>query len=646
MMLLAALPLFTLAAAADVPKTSDLADAYFHFTLGMTARVERGESEALEELRKAQALDPTSGAIRAEIARLLRDTGHVDDALKEAREAARLDPESVEAELVLGQTLYMMASRASDEELLKESAAAYEAVARLAPRDLEALQALGDIYRRLGEHERAADAWERFSAADPGNVDALMRLGQHYLAADDMEKAASAFERALVLEPSVQSYQSLGAIYSRAQKYEQAATYYRRAREMEPGNLLVRLSLAETLMRDRRFEEARDETDGALGLDPQNRFAMHIKGQALRELRDFSGAMAVVETLLLRDPGDLDAALLKITILEAQHEWAAAAKAIEAGLRRDRSGEDADASAQQDRRLYIHLGLANTQLSRHAAAAKAFAQARAAGEPDADLFGYEIEANLRARDLDAAATAAGEARQAFPDVASLAALQATVLRERGQEAEAEKVVSALRSDEGNKRDALVAIADYYRRGRRYSEAAKALRQASKLAPEDVPILFQLGAMLERQRRQDDAEAVFRKALTLRPDSAPVLNYLGYMNANRGIRLEEALGLIEKAVELDPESGAYLDSLGWAHFRLGRIDLAEKFLRKAATKIGNNAVVLDHLGDVLNRQHRVREALHYWERALTGEDEDGELDRAAVEAKIRGAEVALGDSQPK
>jgi len=646
MMLLAALPLVTLAVAAEAPKTSDLAEAYYHFTLGMTARVERGESEALEELRKAQALDPTSGAIRAEIARLLRDTGHVDDALKEAREATQLDPDSVEAQLVLGQTLYMLASRGSNDDLLKESAAAYEAVARLEPQDLEALQALGDIYRRLGEHERAAEAWERFSAADPGNVDALMRLGQHYLAADEMEKAASAFERALALEPSVQSYQSLGAIYSRAQKYEQAAAYYRKARAMEPGNLLVRLSLAETLMRDRRYEQARDEADGALGLDPQNRFAMHIKGQALRELHDFSGATAVADTLLLKDPGDLDAALLKITILEAQHEWAAAAKAIEAGLSRDRAGEDTDVSVQQDRRLYIHLGLANTQLSRHAAAAKAFAQARAAGDPDSDLFGYEIEADLRARDLDAAVAAAAEARQAFPDVAALAALQATVLRERGQEAEAKKIISALRSDEGNQRDALVAIADYYRRGRRYSEAAKALRQASELAPEDVPILFQLGAMLERQQRQDDAETIFRKALALRPDSAPVLNYLGYMNANRGVRLEEALSLIEKAVELDPESGAYLDSLGWAHFRLGRVDLAEKYLRKAATKIGNNAVVLDHLGDVLKHRHQLREALHYWEQALAGEDEDGELDRAAVEAKIHGAKVALGDSQPK
>ena len=60
----------------------------------------------------------------------------------------------------------------------------------------------------------------------------------------------------------------------------------------------------------------------------------------------------------------------------------------------------------------------------------------------------------------------------------------------------------------------------------------------------------------------------------------MLNYLGYMNADRGVRLEEALQLIEKAVALDPENGAYLDSLGWALFRLDRLDEAEQYAARA------------------------------------------------------------------
>ena len=158
------------------------------------------------------------------------------------------------------------------------------------------------------------------------------------------------------------------------------------------------------------------------------------------------------------------------------------------------------------------------------------------------------------------------------------------------------------------------------------------------------MLFQLGAVLERQERHDEAEAVFRAALELEPDSAPVLNYLGYMNADRNIRVEEALGLIQTAVELEPGSAAYLDSMGWALYRLNRLEAAEEAVREALDRDGKNAVILDHLGDILSRRGRVAEALLYWQRALEGDDEESELDRPRVEAKIREAQGVLRAQQ--
>jgi tetratricopeptide (TPR) repeat protein len=169
-----------------------------------------------------------------------------------------------------------------------------------------------------------------------------------------------------------------------------------------------------------------------------------------------------------------------------------------------------------------------------------------------------------------------------------------------------------------------------------------LNDARKVSPRDLRTLFQLGAVLERQRRPDAAEQIFREALNVQPDAAPVLNYLGYMNAERGVKVDEAVTLIQKAIALDPENGAYLDSLGWALFRLDRVDQAEQYLRRAVDKEGKNAVVLDHLADVLKRQGNVKEALELWRRALDGEDEGEELDRARVEQKIREAQTSLND----
>jgi tetratricopeptide (TPR) repeat protein len=117
-----------------------------------------------------------------------------------------------------------------------------------------------------------------------------------------------------------------------------------------------------------------------------------------------------------------------------------------------------------------------------------------------------------------------------------------------------------------------------------------------------------------------------------------------MNADRNVRVEEALTLVQKAVDLDPQSAAYRDSLGWALFRLNRLEAAEEAVGRALEKDGKNAVVLDHMGDILARRGRAAEALQYWQNALRGEDEDNELDRPRVEAKIREAQGALQAQQ--
>ena len=123
----------------------------------------------------------------------------------------------------------------------------------------------------------------------------------------------------------------------------------------------------------------------------------------------------------------------------------------------------------------------------------------------------------------------------------------------------------------------------------------------------------------------------------------MLNYLGYMNADRNVRLDEALALVQKAVDLDPQSAAYQDSLGGAVPR-ATVEAAEQAVRRALEKDGENAVILDHLGDILARRGRVAEALPNWQKALKGEDDENELDRQRVEAKIREAQGALSAQQ--
>ena len=627
-------------------RTADRASAYLHYSLALQARLSGDLDEALAEYRKAQRLDPKAGEIRADVARLLQQTGKTVEAMAEAEAAVKAAPESPDAHLILAQLRHMQAQGDNNEEALRQAAVEYEQALRLAPTDAATLLILAsNVYPQLQEHDKSIASWRRFLELSPGSFEAYVQLGSQYLAKGDADNAAAALQKAVELDPSSsRAYQALADTYARAQQNDQAILNYRKALELEPKSVRLHLALGEVLARARRNPEALKEAEAVLAADPKNRFGLDLQARALRDMRQFDRAGASAEALLAQDRTDLKAAYLKVTILEGRRDFAAAASALEALLARPRAGEQAQDAAGTDRVFLVHLGFAYQQLERYREAADAFGRAVATGgEADANLLGQYVEALVLAKDNAKALTEVRAARVRFADDPELAAVEANVLRTRGEVDAAVAAIEKLRRKSPDDVGVLVAVADFYQKAKRFEDAERTLRHAREVEPRNLRALFQLGAVLERLKRRDAAEVVFREALGVEPDSAPVLNYLGYMNADRGVRVEEALQLIEKAIALDPENGAYLDSLGWVMFRLDRVDKAEHFLRRAVDKPGANAVVLDHLGDVLRRRGSVREAMEYWRKALTAEDDGEDLDRAVVERKIREAQASLNDA---
>ena len=124
-----------------------------------------------------------------------------------------------------------------------------------------------------------------------------------------------------------------------------------------------------------------------------------------------------------------------------------------------------------------------------------------------------------------------------------------------------------------------------------------------------------------------------------------------MLADRGVKLNEALEMITKAVDAQPNSGAYLDSLGWVDFKLGRLPEAEENIRKALEYTPRDATVRDHLGDILMREAKVREAVAQWEISLKEWNLSSPADLepaevAKVKSKLDGAKVRLAKENGK
>jgi tetratricopeptide (TPR) repeat protein len=95
-----------------------------------------------------------------------------------------------------------------------------------------------------------------------------------------------------------------------------------------------------------------------------------------------------------------------------------------------------------------------------------------------------------------------------------------------------------------------------------------------------------------------------------------------MLADRGVRLQEAVGYVEEALTIDPNNGAYLDSLGWAFFKLNDLERAEKYLLKALELVKSDPVIHDHLGDLYYKTGDYQKARDYWSKSInTGAEEE-------------------------
>jgi tetratricopeptide (TPR) repeat protein len=60
--------------------------------------------------------------------------------------------------------------------------------------------------------------------------------------------------------------------------------------------------------------------------------------------------------------------------------------------------------------------------------------------------------------------------------------------------------------------------------------------------------------------------------------------------------------------------------------LGRIDEAEIQIRKALEKLDKDAVIYEHIGDILEAKGKRQEANEFWEKALKLDPQNEDLKR--------------------
>ncbi|MBC7756863.1 MAG: tetratricopeptide repeat protein [Bdellovibrio sp.] len=150
--------------------------------------------------------------------------------------------------------------------------------------------------------------------------------------------------------------------------------------------------------------------------------------------------------------------------------------------------------------------------------------------------------------------------------------------------------------------------------KRNQESFEMLNKAASTWPASAEITYDHAMAAERVGKYDIMETQLRKLIKGKPEFAAAYNALGYSFADRNVKLPEAQNLLETAVKLAPDDHYMLDSLGWVHYRLGNLDKAAEFLKKAYA-VQADPEIAAHLGEVLWKQGKLEEAKKLWASAL-------------------------------
>lgn len=616
LLLLAVLSFGASASAAELPNES------YDFLLSKLAAEEGRYDEALEHIDTVITKSPDDPVLLYERALMLIDAGRVDRAESELRTVVQKHPDFYDAQRILGRLLLDRAGndRAKVDEALKVLQAAF----KLNPDDLQIGIAIAQILASSGRTPEA----ERVVAAMVERAPDHRALNYTY--AQILTKLGRGNESKQYLERAVASDPSFGAaimqlldIYQQENEYSKAAAILQPLVDEDPLNLDLQRQQAFLFLRAGEARQARERFAAIVKADPKDARSRLYLAEAMNDLDQYAEAEAIFRQLIIETPDDPDLLASFGQSLIGQKKWDEASATFNKLLGR---GDLADHHGALARTQLAHIDYEKGNYEAAIETAKSVFVFR--DRPNTQAINIALQ-SLKKQNKPADALALLQPLvQKFDSDPFVNARYVEALVRAGQKEKAREH-AALQAKLGTRN--AITSSEAYMLAEDKAAAVELMKSAVAAKPEEVDLQFQLGSLYERAGDQKAAEKTFLAALDRNPDHAPTLNYLGYMWAESGTNLERAHEMLTRAVGQDPDNGAYVDSLGWVYFRLGKLDLAEKYLTDATRLMPRDATVHEHLGDLFAKRGNTERALELYRTALSLDPESKDV--AKLRTKI-------------
>src|SRR5277367_6288137 len=256
--------------AADVERSkadnAGRADAYYYFTMGhifeqqyeATSRSEYA-TQAIDSYKKAYALDPKSPVIGERLAEMYWKAQRIRDAVDEATEILKRDPNNLAPRRLLGRiylrSLGDFSVGSGNSEAVAKAIEQYREIYRVEPEDTESALWLARLYRLRNDPDKAEEVLRGILKTDGESEPAVEQLTQLLLDQGKNAEAVTLLE-GVTASRSPALLDLLGDAYTQSHELAKAEKAYRQAMELDPAELSHQRGLGQTLLAEDKYQEA------------------------------------------------------------------------------------------------------------------------------------------------------------------------------------------------------------------------------------------------------------------------------------------------------------------------------------------------------------------------------------------------------
>ena len=479
---------------------------------------------------------------------------------------------------------------------------------------------------------------------DSTNTDYNLLLADIYTQAREIDSAATILEKILASDSSdVNTYYKLARLYENERPLEAIKIYNELLNIIGPDwNVLLRV--AELYEKLGYKEEAAESVKSLLELDPSNVALQKLAIDFYARNGYYAEAQEMLDDIIETMPDDLEAREKRAQIFIMENEWDEASKEFKYIIEKP------------DVPLDAKINIGATYFAKSFSDSTAFPVAKEFFELiDKDTTYWQVKLYLGAialfegndslaienftyvtqnaswhieswvnlgglyfdnRRYEEAEIIMREAIELFPNDFAVNLILGLSLAQQNKTLESKEYLK--RAVELNPSDinALSAYGFTLSQLQENEEAILYLNRALLSDPNNVNVLGQLGLLYNNMEMMTESDSLYELALQIDPENALINNNYAYSLSERDLQLDRALSMIEIAIAADSSNSSYLDTYGWIFYKIKEYDKAYYYIKKAIDTDGEgNAVLLEHIGDVLYMQGKKEEAVEYWKKAL-------------------------------